>query len=629
MRHSVFFLYAALVSSAILFYSQDSQASCEVDRKIVFAGLDWDSNTFHVEVVRYILEKGYECDTDMIPGSSLPMIAALARGDVDIMMEVWLDNIRDAWAQFEKDDKVTLLGVNFPDSIQGFYVPRYVIEGDAKRGIKPIAPDLKHVRDLPRFASLFKDPENPSKGRFHNCILGWTCETVNTKKLQAYGLNRTYANFRPGSAAVMDAAISSAFERGEPILTYYWGPTWILGKYDMILLEEPPYDEKIWNRFLKERSPKQATAYRVSEVLIGAHKSFTTQASQTVAFLKNYRTTSQIVSEALAYTRSNEGATMKDAAIHFLKTRAQIWKTWVPLEIFEKVQAHLENEGAVASRPLLDIEKSVNEFVQWLVVQHERKFALIAAPILQLILIVEAVLTFAPWWLFITGTMLLSFLLTYRPGLPILVGACLLVIYSLGFWLLAMQTLALMLISILLSIIAGIPLGIFLSRYPRIRSFTLPMLDALQTMPSFVYLIPALMLFGLGKVPAVFATFIYAVPPLIRLTDHGIRMVDPAVIEAARAFGANRWQILLHAQLPLALKTIMTGINQTTMLGLSMVVIASMIGARGLGERVLLGIQKLNVGQGLAAGIGIVALAIVMDRLTQALGRKVDQTLGG
>jgi glycine betaine/proline transport system permease protein len=146
-------------------------------------------------------------------------------------------------------------------------------------------------------------------------------------------------------------------------------------------------------------------------------------------------------------------------------------------------------------------------------------------------------------------------------------------------------------------------------------------LDIMQTLPSFVYLIPVLMLFGLGKVPAILATIIYALPPLIRLTDLGIRHVDSDVVEAARAFGTTRWQLLVNVQLPLARPSIMAGINQTTMMALSMVVIASMIGSRGLGEDVLAGIQTLDVGKGTQAGIAIVILAIVIDRISQGYGQ--------
>ena len=145
------------------------------------------------------------------------------------------------------------------------------------------------------------------------------------------------------------------------------------------------------------------------------------------------------------------------------------------------------------------------------------------------------------------------------------------------------------------------------------------------TIPSFVYLIPAVMLFGLGKIPAVLATVIYATPPLIRLTDLGIRYVDAEVVEASKAFGATRWQMLTGVQIPLAMPSIMQGINQTTMMALAMVVIASMIGARGVGETVLLGLQRNAAGQGLIGGSAIVVLAIVFDRISQAAGQRAQK----
>ena len=186
-----------------------------------------------------------------------------------------------------------------------------------------------------------------------------------------------------------------------------------------------------------------------------------------------------------------------------------------------------------------------------------------------------------------------------------------------------MQTLALMIMAAGLSVLIGIPLGVLMARVNWLRSVMLPVLDVMQTMPSFVYLIPVVMLFGLGKIPAIIATVIYAVPPLIRLTDLGIRLVDREVLEASRAFGANPRQQLFGVQLPLALPNIMAGINQTTMMALSMVVIASMIGARGLGYEVLLGINRLEVGRGLLAGLGIVVLAVLFDRITQSYGQRM------
>ena len=182
-----------------------------------------------------------------------------------------------------------------------------------------------------------------------------------------------------------------------------------------------------------------------------------------------------------------------------------------------------------------------------------------------------------------------------------------------------MQTLSVVIVSVLLALLLGVPAGIAMGVSDRADAALTPLLDAMQTMPSFVYLIPALMFFGLGKVPALIATLIYAVPPVIRLTNVGIRQVPKETLEAAKAFGANPRQILFDVQLPLAIPSIMVGINQTTMMALAMVVIASMIGARGLGLEVLLAINRIEVGRGFEAGLCIVILAIVIDRITHGL----------
>jgi glycine betaine/proline transport system permease protein len=204
----------------------------------------------------------------------------------------------------------------------------------------------------------------------------------------------------------------------------------------------------------------------------------------------------------------------------------------------------------------------------------------------------------------------------------VLMSIMLLVIGSFGYWSLAMMTLALVTGAVLISLALGIPLGILMSRSNRFEAVLRPILDAMQTMPSFVYLIPVLMLFGLGKVPAMFATIVYSMPPIIRLTNVGIREVPYEVVEAAKAFGSNDWQILKKVQLPLARPTIVVGVNQTTMMALAMVVVASMIGARGLGMEVLLSINRIEVGKGFEAGLSIVFLAIIIDRITHAIATR-------
>ncbi len=197
----------------------------------------------------------------------------------------------------------------------------------------------------------------------------------------------------------------------------------------------------------------------------------------------------------------------------------------------------------------------------------------------------------------------------------------LLLIESMQLWSLSMETLALVISSTLVALVIGIPVGILCSRSDRANDMITPILDLMQTMPSFVYLIPAVIFFGLGNVPGIIATVVFAMPPTIRLTNLGIRQVPRDLVEVAEAFGSTPRQKLLKVQLPLAMPTIMAGVNQCIMLSLSMVVIAAMIGARGLGYQVLVGIQRVDIGTGFEAGLAIVIIAMVLDRITRSLTR--------
>jgi glycine betaine/proline transport system permease protein len=270
--------------------------------------------------------------------------------------------------------------------------------------------------------------------------------------------------------------------------------------------------------------------------------------------------------------------------------------------------------------------KWVNQFVDWLVVNYGAAFEAFADSLLTVLVALEQVLRGAPWWLVLVAIAAITWHASKNWKLVVGLVVAMFAIGMLGLWDKAMQTLALMIVATSLSVLIGIPVGIAMAMSNRLRAVMLPILDTMQTMPSFVYLIPALMLFGLGKVPAILATVIYAAPPVMRLTDLGIRLVDQEVLEASRSFGASRKQILFGVQLPLALPNIMAGINQTTMMSISMVVIASMIGARGLGEQVLMGIQRLDVGAGMEAGIAIVLLAVVFDRIGQAYGKRSQRS---
>nr|WP_244616601.1 proline/glycine betaine ABC transporter permease [Youhaiella tibetensis] len=270
----------------------------------------------------------------------------------------------------------------------------------------------------------------------------------------------------------------------------------------------------------------------------------------------------------------------------------------------------------------------MDDGLNWVVREWGDGFEAAAYPLLALLKAIEDLLIATPWWLIIVILVGIAWLASRRWQLPALVLGALLFLGVMDLWKDAMATMALMLAATLTAIVLSIPTGVWMSRSARVRQTITPLLDLMQTLPSFVYLIPSVMIFGPGKIPALIATIVYAAPPLVRLTDLGLRSVDPAVMEASRAFGTNPRQRLLGVQIPLALPTILAGINQTTMMALSMVVIASMIGAGGLGYQVLQGIGRLEVSRGLFAGLGIVALAIIFDRTTQAFGRRLQGRIG-
>jgi glycine betaine/proline transport system permease protein len=273
------------------------------------------------------------------------------------------------------------------------------------------------------------------------------------------------------------------------------------------------------------------------------------------------------------------------------------------------------------------LRRLIDDAFNWVVIEWGRQLELIFLPVLRLLNNIEDGLLWLPWYIVIIAIAALGYAATRSIMTTLGIAVMLFLIGVIGLWEPAMATVALMITATALAIVVGIPLGILMSRSDRMQSIMLPVLDVMQTMPIFVYLIPFVMLFGPGKIPALLATIVFAVPPVIRLTNLGIRQVDPEVIEAVTAFGATSHQRLFSVQIPLALPTIMAGINQTTMMALSMVVIASMIGAGGLGYQVLQGIQRLEVSRGLLAGLAIVFLAIIFDRIAQAYGRRVQQHL--
>lgn len=256
-------------------------------------------------------------------------------------------------------------------------------------------------------------------------------------------------------------------------------------------------------------------------------------------------------------------------------------------------------------------------FINWLRQNFDGFFTVVRTGLLTFITGFEDVLLFFPAIVVIALFVLLAWRAAGR-GVSVFTLAGLTLIYSMDLWTQTMQTLALVLTSALIALVIGIPVGIWTSRSDKADRIVRPVLDFMQTMPAFVYLIPAILFFKLGKVPGAVSTVIFAMPPAVRLTSLGIRQVPADVVEAAKSFGSTPGQLLFKVQLPIAIPTILAGVNQTIMLSLSMVVISAMIGAGGLGEEVLKGITQLKIGRGFESGVAVVVLAMILDRISQS-----------
>ena len=301
---------------------------------VVFGDLQWDSALVNNRIAAFILEHGYGyTDIEYIPGDTVTIFQGLVRGDVHINMEIWVENQQEAWDASTAAGDILDLGTNFDDNWQGWLVPRYVVEGDPDRGIEPMAPDLRSVFDMPEYWELFKDPEDPSKGRFVNGIPGWEATGINSDKLAAYGLDEYFTDFLAGSDAALSGSMAGAYERGQPWFGYYWAPTAALGRFDMYPLEEPAFDQEIWET-------TRACAYPSNNVNVSVNAEFAERNPDVVEFLRNYRTETAQHNAVLAYL-SDEGATHEEAAMHYLREYEDWWTQWVPSDVAAAVKAAL------------------------------------------------------------------------------------------------------------------------------------------------------------------------------------------------------------------------------------------------------------------------------------------------
>lgn len=330
-KASKIFIVLLVLVTSLGFFTSDGLA-----QPLRFIDYSWDSVLVHNRIAGFVAEHGFGYEVDYLFADTLPGTFGLLRGDLDISMETWVDNVQESWDKGIADGSIVDLGPNFPNAPQGWYVPTYVIEGDPERGIEPMAPDLKSVDDLPRYWEIFRDRENPNRGRFHNGVTGWAASEINVLSLAAYGLDEFYEVMYPGSQAALDASIARAYERGEAWFGYYWEPTWIMGMYDMTLLEEPPYTDACWD----EDDGDYACGYPNVLVRIAVHHEIMDRAPDLVEFLKEYETTLDQTNEVLA-VMEEQGGSAEAAALWWLREYEELWTSWLEPDIAAKVKAAL------------------------------------------------------------------------------------------------------------------------------------------------------------------------------------------------------------------------------------------------------------------------------------------------
>ena len=311
--------------------------------KTRLADFDWNSANVHTGIVQFILEHGYGCEVETTRGSTTPIMAAHYDSQLDVVTELWYDNIVTQYDAVEAEGIIENIGIHTPDSQQAFYVDRNTAE---KYNIKSVL-DMNN----PEIAALFSDPENPDMGRMVSCIGGWTCYTINHVKQRVYGLDKFYTNFDPGSSGALAAEIAGAFAKDRPIFTYYWAPTALMGKVDLVRLVEPPYDAACWGAMMDVvedikangkdvYKPTCATEYKDMSLDKSVLTAWADTHPDETAFLRAYSIPTATVNKLLAFYEGEADGDMELLAMEYLQNHSE-WKSWVSAEVAAKVSGAL------------------------------------------------------------------------------------------------------------------------------------------------------------------------------------------------------------------------------------------------------------------------------------------------
>lgn len=318
---SLVFCFVFAVIGVAFVSAEGKGESDEAVKEIVFADASWDSILVHNRIAAFILENGYGgYSVDFIPGDTIPLFNGVASGDIDATLESWHSNYLEAYQEQIDAGTVVNVGKNMPDGPQGWWIPRYMVEGDSERGIEPVAPDLESMEDLKKYADLFPDPENPGMGRIIFPPPGWSAAIVSEELMEKYGLDEYFTAFLPGSGASLAASMKGAYEKGEPWVGYYWEPTAIMYQLDMIRVKGSEFPR--------------------AEVDIIMNAESYEKYPELVEFLSKYHTSVAVNNEFLNFL-STEAEDAEEAAIWFLKNREEVWTEWVSDEVADNVRAAL------------------------------------------------------------------------------------------------------------------------------------------------------------------------------------------------------------------------------------------------------------------------------------------------
>lgn len=330
---SLVFLLASFF--AVLGCEKGKATEDKGEKKIVLAASTWDSAKVNAEIISYLIKNGFGYQTEMVTASSMIELTEHAKGEIDIRPENWTKTYGNEYFDAVKKGDIIEVNEILKENTQGLYIPRYMVEGDTARGIKPITPDLRKLSDIFKYKDIFEDSEDPKKGRIYGAPNDWSTNAILEPKLKNYGLDKAFNLFMPGSGPALDAAIASAYEKGVPIIAYYWEPTWLLGMYDMVLLEEPPFEQAKWD------AKTYDCAFPADKVTITVHKDLPNSAPEVIELLKKYSMNSSDMNAILANMQKNN-LEADAAALLFLKDNISIWSKWVPQNIADKVIAEIK-----------------------------------------------------------------------------------------------------------------------------------------------------------------------------------------------------------------------------------------------------------------------------------------------